>query len=84
MLLSPAKYLIFKMGGVRETARVLGIDNGLISRWQKSGLIPSKHQKLVMFKARLKKLDITYRDMIEGRAVANSVIKKNKMEFLLE
>ena len=37
-----------------------------------------------MFKARLKKLDITYRDMIEGRAVANSVIKKNKMEFLLE
>jgi hypothetical protein len=45
MTKNPARCVIEAFGGVRKTARILGVDLGAVSRWQKRGLVPNSLQK---------------------------------------
>lgn len=53
--------------GVRATARVLGKTPGAISLWKKTGLVPSRVQKLVLEKAKELNLELTAHDIIYGK-----------------
>lgn len=42
--ITPASKAIKTFGGVRPLARELEIQPSIVSRWQKSGLVPAKYQ----------------------------------------
>jgi hypothetical protein len=72
---NPAQYVIHVFGGVRATARALGLGKSAISRWNKRGLIPSTAQKLVLEKAQEKGLDLSCRDLVLGRVSRRRDVK---------
>ena len=45
---TPVEILIKEFGGVRALARALQKDASSVSRWQKSGLVPTNMQKKVL------------------------------------
>ena len=48
---TPYELCIAEFGGVRELARQVGRDAGSVSKWKKTGLIPTGIQKKVLQKA---------------------------------
>ena len=53
--MSPAQLVIEKLGGVRATARALGINPSTVCRWQKTkedggtnGFVPQNHFKQIL------------------------------------
>jgi len=48
---TPYELVISKFGGVRKCARQIGRDAGSVSKWSKTGLIPTGIQKKVLEKA---------------------------------
>lgn len=64
---SPAETLISKFGGVRPLARAIGRDPAAVSRWQKTGRIPSAIQRKCLDIARKLKIKLTALDLI-GRS----------------
>ena len=48
---TPYELCIAEFGGVRELARQVGRDAGSVSKWKKTGLIPTGIQKKVLEKA---------------------------------
>jgi hypothetical protein len=80
MHLTPAEYVVEIFGGVRKAGVALGRTASSISKWKKSdknggcgGRVPSRMQEVVLQVARIKKLDITAEDLINGRDVADVV-----------
>lgn len=78
--MSPAQYVFFKFGGVRATARALGLDPSGVCRWTKlrsvggrGGDVPNSAQKKILILAKAASLDITPEDLIFGR-----IMKKEK------
>lgn len=67
--LSPSSYLVYRFGGVRKAAGAIGRDPSTVSRWAKSGRVPSSIQRQVLKKAKELRLDITAKDLIFGRKV---------------
>jgi hypothetical protein len=67
-ILSPTDLAIASFGGVRALARNLGCDPSAVSRWRKTGMIPSSYQRAVLENAWTKGVDITAHDLIFGRA----------------
>lgn len=72
--LTPAQYVVKTFGGVRKTARAIGIEPSAVCRWRQpkakngtDGLIPTVSQQRVLVAARMMKLDITAEDLIIGR-----------------
>lgn len=69
--MSPAEKVITAFGGVRATARALGLDSSTVSRWHLpldrrglGGRVPSVHQARILRLAREVGLDITAADLI--------------------
>ena len=71
MHLNPAEFVIYKYGGLRRAARVIGLDPSSVSKWQLKGTIPSGHQKNIILKAREAGLRITASDIIFGKEVGD-------------
>jgi len=76
MKLSPAQYVIQTFGGVRDTARILGVLPTSVSRWKlrrpkrgDRGLIPSHLHRKILKKASKLNLDITPFDLVWGREI---------------
>lgn len=75
MMNSPADKVIAKLGGVRATARALGLNSSSVSRWrmppEKRGLggrVPSVHQSRILQIARERGVDLTAADLIHESA----------------
>lgn len=74
MHLNPAEYVIHKFGGIRSLARVIGRSPASVCKWQSGdfesrGLIPSRAQRIILEKAKRLQVDVTPKDLIEGRSV---------------
>lgn len=67
--ISPAGLAIDMFGGVRKLARALNRDPAAVSRWQKSGVVPTSVQRRLLELAWERGIDITAHDMIFGREV---------------
>lgn len=64
----PSALVVRSFGGVRQTARLLSCDPSTVSRWGKTGRIPSEWQKPVLVLAWEMNIDLTAHDLIFGRA----------------
>jgi len=66
---TPVQILIKEFGGVRALARAVNRDPASISRWQKTGLVPSNMQKKVLETAWDHKdhISISAHELIFGR-----------------
>lgn len=69
--MSPADKVIEAFGGVRATARALGLNSSSVSRWrmpaEKRGLagrVPSIHQATILVYARKNGMRLTAEDLI--------------------
>jgi hypothetical protein len=58
-----------RQAGVRNLARILGMDKAPITRWRKTGHIPSQKQKRILELAQKYGLDLTEKDIIWGRTI---------------
>ena len=56
-------------GGVRKLARALNRDPAAVSRWQKSGIVPTSVQRRLLEMAWERGIDITAHDIVFGREV---------------
>ena len=70
--LSPAECVFEAMGGVRETARVLGIDPTSVSRWvisrrRRAGVVPIHHIKTLLAEAKSRGKPLTLEHLVFGR-----------------
>ena len=66
---TPVEMAIDMFGGVRKLARALGRDPAAVSRWQKSGVVPTSVQRRLLELAWERGIDISAHDMIFGREV---------------
>ena len=66
---TPVDYVIRTFGGVRATARAIGVPFQTVFTWRKSGLLPAWQQKRILAIARAQTLDITAEDLILGRSI---------------
>lgn len=71
--MSPAAKVIKVFGGVRATARALGLNASSVSRWPKpaaqrglAGRVPSMHQARILKIAKKTGLEITAADLIHA------------------
>lgn len=64
---TPVDLAITLFGGVRKLARTLGRDPAAISRWRKSGVVPTSAQRKILELAWEKGIDISAHDIIFGR-----------------
>jgi hypothetical protein len=67
-ILPPATVAIRAFGGVRPAARLLNCDASTVSRWQKSGRVPSIWQRRVLELAWHMGIDLTAHDLVMGRS----------------
>ena len=65
----PAEHVIMTFGGVRQTAKHIGYQPSAISKWRKSGRVPSSSQSKILQIADGMGLDITASDLINGRKI---------------
>lgn len=56
-------------GGVRKLARALNRDPAAVSRWQKSGIVPTSVQRRLLELAWERGIDISAHDIVFGREV---------------
>jgi hypothetical protein len=64
--LNPAQVVINELG-IRPLARELGVDPTIVSRWKKSGLVPSNyHQQVLRIAAEFGRT-LTTNDLVYGR-----------------
>lgn len=64
---TPVELAISGFGGVRPLARAVNRDPAAISRWQKSGTIPSSVLRVLLKEARERGIELTSDDVIFGR-----------------
>lgn len=66
---TPATVVIETFGGVRKTARLLGIDAGAVSRWgsRDGGAVPAKHYLTLIAAAKAMRKKLTPNDLVLGR-----------------
>lgn len=67
---TPADLVIELFGGVRKLARALGRDPAAVSRWQRTGTVPTYIQKKLLEVAWERGIEISAHDLIFGRAIA--------------
>jgi len=66
--MKPASYVIRTFRGVRATARMLGLSPSTVSRWQRTGYVPSRHHANILAKAKLLNKRLTAKNLIYGDA----------------
>lgn len=64
--ISPVDLVIDLFGGVRKLARAIGRDPAAVSRWKRSGVLPTSVQKKVLEKAWERGINVTAHDVIFG------------------
>lgn len=64
---NPAEVVIAEFGGVRATARAVGIDHAQVCRWRKKGLITATHHATIIAAAKKNGRKITANDLVHGR-----------------
>ena len=64
---TPVQILIQEFGGVRSLSRSVHRDAASISRWQKSGLVPTNMQKKVLETAWDNNINISAHELIFSR-----------------
>jgi hypothetical protein len=66
-LIPPSTLVVCAFGGVRPIARLLNCEPSTVSRWSKTGRVPSYWQKIILELAWSKNIDLTAHDVIFGR-----------------
>ncbi len=66
---TPVELAIDMFGGVRKLARALGRDPAAVSRWQKSGVVPTSVQRRLLGLGWGRGINITAHDIVFGREV---------------
>jgi len=64
--MKPTMCVFRAFGGVRATARMLGLSPSTVSRWQRTGFIPSRHHANILAKAKLLNKRLTAKNLIYG------------------
>lgn len=65
--LNPVDLAIQLFGGVRRLARAIGRDPAAVSRWKRSGTVPSSVQRKLLETAWNQGIEISAHDLIFGR-----------------
>lgn len=65
--LTAVDLVISTFGGVRKLARAIARDPAAVSRWQRSGVIPTSIQRRILELAWERGHDLTANDVIFGR-----------------
>ena len=65
--MTPVQLAIQGFGGVRRLAKVIDRDPAAVSRWQRSGIVPSAAQKQLLEIAWERGIQLTAHDIIFGR-----------------
>ena len=65
--ITPVDLAIDMFGGVRKLAKAIGRDPAAVSRWKKSGLVPTSVQRKILDAAAERSILITANDIIYGR-----------------
>lgn len=65
--LTPHQIVVRAFNGTRSAARALDLDVGAVSRWGKTGLVPSRYQRRVLETAWRLGIDLTAHDIVFGR-----------------
>lgn len=85
MKLTPAECVMEAFDGVRETARILGINQGSVSRWtdglepgekrlRRSGAVPIHHFERLLAEAQARGKNLTLEHLVFGRDSATEGI----------
>lgn len=64
---TPVDVAIYEFGGVRKLARALGRDPAAVSRWKRSGTVPSNIQRTLLETAWGQGLAMTAHEIVFGR-----------------
>ena len=67
--ITPVELAIDLFGGVRKLARIVGRDPAAVSRWKKSGVVPTSIQRKLLEIASERGITITAHDIIFGREI---------------
>jgi hypothetical protein len=67
--ITPVDLAIDMFGGVRKLAKSIGRDPAAVSRWRKSGLVPTQVQRKVLSAALERDIAITAHDIVYGREI---------------
>jgi DNA-binding transcriptional regulator Cro len=62
-------YVIIAFGGPAELGKALQISSAAVSQWKERQCIPTKRISQILKIAGIRGLDITHKDLIEGRDV---------------
>lgn len=63
----PVEIIVTEFGGVRKLARAINRDPAAITRWRKTGVVPTSVQRKVLEICWEKGISITAHEMIFGR-----------------
>lgn len=72
MLISPAAYVIRKMGGLTKTAKALGLAVSTVQGWQERGRIPQDHWDALIDAAKADDKIIDVRDFLRQHEIEES------------
>ena len=64
---NPVELAIDMFGGVRKLAKCVGRDPAAVSRWRKSGLVPTQIQRKLLAAAAARDIGSTAHDIVFGR-----------------
>lgn len=67
--ITPVDLAIDMFGGVRKLAKCIGRDPAAVSRWRKSGLVPTQVQRKILTAAIERDIAITAHDIVYGREI---------------
>ena len=79
MHITPAQWVVKQFGGNRAVARAIGCAPCSVIRWKRRangevhGAIPPDQQRLILTWSESKGIDVTARDLIMGRDLADLV-----------
>tara|TARA_R110000796_G_scaffold6495_3_gene22987 strand:+ start:1212 stop:1424 length:213 start_codon:yes stop_codon:yes gene_type:complete len=65
--ITPVEIAITEFGGVRALARALNRDPAAVSRWKRSGTVPTSVQKTLLETAWDRGIKMTAHDLVFGR-----------------
>lgn len=66
---TPVDLAIDLFGGVRKLARAIGRDPAAVSRWRRSGVVPTSVQRKILSVAWERGIKISAHDIIFGRDI---------------
>jgi len=67
---TPVEIVIEAFGSATAVAKAIGRSPAAVSRWRSRGRIPSKVQQLLLDAAKVRGIDLTCQDIVQGRASA--------------